>query len=237
PFKKRSSSHGLPRISAATSSKPSSMLRSIPRRRASWYAGSNRPNTLPSAIATPPIRACWRWRIVYRRRMVRIEHRKQARIRGRFRLCRGPGSNWRHMVLQTIALPTELPRPVFIGFRENATLQNELLLTPSRLKPVSNRRDHGSTYTMALLILLSPDVFRKRRRVARELGRAEPTVIATEHVHAPPVSHLHDRGLRNPRLERIARPGVAVAVRLVPRDAVLEEPLAKALVHRVPATL
>ena len=25
-------------------------------------------------------------------------------------LCRGPGSNWRHMVLQTIALPTELPR-------------------------------------------------------------------------------------------------------------------------------
>src|SRR5258705_4808651 len=25
-------------------------------------------------------------------------------------LCRGPESNWRHMVLQTIALPTELPR-------------------------------------------------------------------------------------------------------------------------------
>ena len=25
-------------------------------------------------------------------------------------LCRGPGSNWGHMVLQTIALPTELPR-------------------------------------------------------------------------------------------------------------------------------
>src|SRR5439155_23402766 len=25
-------------------------------------------------------------------------------------LCRGPGSNRRHMVLQTIALPTELPR-------------------------------------------------------------------------------------------------------------------------------
>src|SRR6266508_6480130 len=25
-------------------------------------------------------------------------------------LCRGPELNWRHMVLQTIALPTELPR-------------------------------------------------------------------------------------------------------------------------------
>src|SRR2546425_6287434 len=25
-------------------------------------------------------------------------------------MCRGPESNWRHMVLQTIALPTELPR-------------------------------------------------------------------------------------------------------------------------------
>ena len=31
--------------------------------------------------------------------------------------CRGPESNWRHMVLQTIALPTELPRrdPHFTG--------------------------------------------------------------------------------------------------------------------------
>src|SRR5437773_11676781 len=25
-------------------------------------------------------------------------------------VCRGPESNWRHMALQTIALPTELPR-------------------------------------------------------------------------------------------------------------------------------
>ncbi len=35
------------------------------------------------------------------------------RVRGFARtsaLCRGPESNWRHMVLQTIALPTELPR-------------------------------------------------------------------------------------------------------------------------------
>src|SRR5439155_6853603 len=33
-------------------------------------------------------------------------------------LCRGPGSNRRHMVLQTIALPTELPRrgPHFTRF-------------------------------------------------------------------------------------------------------------------------
>src|SRR5258705_13200176 len=29
---------------------------------------------------------------------------------GRANLCRGPELNWRHMVLQTIALPTELPR-------------------------------------------------------------------------------------------------------------------------------
>src|SRR5438034_6287557 len=27
-----------------------------------------------------------------------------------FLQCEGPESNWRHMVLQTIALPTELPR-------------------------------------------------------------------------------------------------------------------------------
>ena len=29
---------------------------------------------------------------------------------GHANLCRGPELNWRHMVLQTIALPTELPR-------------------------------------------------------------------------------------------------------------------------------
>src|SRR3981081_1674059 len=36
---------------------------------------------------------------------------------GHANLCRGPELNWRHMVLQTIALPTELPRrsPILRG--------------------------------------------------------------------------------------------------------------------------
>src|SRR5205814_8947885 len=47
------------------------------------------------------------------------QFRKAQTKRGRMKnpsksvLCRGPESNWRHMVLQTIALPTELPRHGF----------------------------------------------------------------------------------------------------------------------------
>src|SRR5436190_18238310 len=32
---------------------------------------------------------------------------------GHANLCRGPELNWRHVILQTIALPTELPRRDF----------------------------------------------------------------------------------------------------------------------------
>ncbi len=44
-------------------------------------------------------------------------------------------------------------------------------------------------------------------------------MIAAEHVDAPPSADLHDRRLGLASLERVARPGVAVAVLLVPRDA------------------
>src|SRR5213593_611854 len=40
-------------------------------------------------------------------------------------LCRGPELNWRHMVLQTIALPTELPRRDFPGNLQLTTTGSE----------------------------------------------------------------------------------------------------------------
>src|SRR5438552_8058656 len=85
-------------------------------------------------------------------------------------LCRGPESNWRHMVLQTIALPTELPRretDFTLEIERSDSLQTEQwsrglsprparrseLLSTRSPKPllriaVSKLGDHGVSYTM-----------------------------------------------------------------------------------------
>src|SRR5712691_8825294 len=44
-------------------------------------------------------------------------------------LCRGPESNWRHMVLQTIALPTELPRRGTSFYRNSGRSRPSFVLT------------------------------------------------------------------------------------------------------------
>src|SRR6266542_2986440 len=114
------------------------------------------------------------------------------------------------VVLQTIALPTELPRRVSAQIRRSAR-------TPLAFRDTCDRLHHCPRYT----IVLSRRVLRKGRRITRELGGRELAVVAAEHVHAPPATHLHDRSLRDAGLERVARPGVAVAVLLVSVDAAL----------------
>ena len=51
-------------------------------------------------------------RLVLTAESERTEYRtdRDSRVMALFRLCREPDLNRRHMVLQTIALPTELPR-------------------------------------------------------------------------------------------------------------------------------
>src|SRR5438034_11377269 len=82
-------------------------------------------------------------------------------------LCRGPELNWRHMVLQTIALPTELPRRVSAQIRRSA--RGPLALCDTR-----DRLDHCPRYT----IVLSRRVLRKGRGVTRQLGGRELAVVA-----------------------------------------------------------
>src|SRR5436190_18361824 len=112
------------------------------------------------------------------------------------------------MVLQTIALPTELPRRVWAQIRE-------MRFTPCDVSCTSRCLHHGTSYTIAgQTIVLFLRVLRKRGRIARELLRRESFVIAPQLVHAAPATHLHDRGLGDAGLKRVARPGVAVAVLL-----------------------
>ncbi len=70
-------------------------------------------------------------------------------------LCRGPGSNRRHMVLQTIALPTELPRRDPDSIRYSASGSNGLtrhgLRTMCGVAQWSPRTKHARPKTIALL--------------------------------------------------------------------------------------